>query len=387
MPFTKSKVVAKSTPLIDFWVFGPERGCLMREIPIIRKIRENQRIRIRLFVHPRHVELVHQLLPGDDTECLAYPGGVTFSYKPNLDFDTLATAQSILAYIFWRGWKDYFLFRKALKRERPSLVVNDFLPLVPIYARLHKIRVIGIYNYLLEETSFGRSLWHRILSFNIDLFFPIIYRSCEQMILERIIPPAKDRDNIHFVSPIARDVTCNIPELRLKITDSDLPLVFLSLGGGNTGFVADYLEHFRPIARAGQVQFLLSPRSSSEEQSLKETYPEFIIANSGWNETQDLIAACDLVIARTGFTTVAETLKARVPLLIWHLESHPEIRETEVVLLEHHLAAGVLYADDSEDMVSEKVLSALAVDGLAERLEAIPANGADQAAELMTKYL
>ncbi len=358
----------------------------MRQVSIIRAMRQQKPVRIRLFVHPGHRELTSQLLPGSDTDILTYPGGLTFVYNEQLDFKVSATFRAILRYAFYDGWRDFRYFLKAVKQERPVLIVNDFLPLVPLYAQLTKIPVAGVYNYLLAETSLGKGPLRRLLGWCVKRLFLLVYRLCHLLVLERL-QPSSDHHLGNQVPLVARSQTRPADVVRQQIAAADKPLIFLSLGGGNTPLTERYLARFGTIAREGRWQFLLLPRTPEEEEYLRREQSEFLIGNNQWVETQDIIAACDLVITRAGFSTVAECLKARVPPLIWHLATHPEIRETDDELLRSGLSAGRLYPDDDTDVLREKIARALDAAEVRGRIADIPTDGAEQTAALILKML
>ncbi len=374
-------------PLLDFWFFGPERGHLMKTVSIIREMTVRQELRLRLFVHPQHRELARRLLPELQHTIETYPGGLQLSYNADLDFAVGRTFRSILKYALYNGWRDYRVFRRAVRAERPALIVNDFIPLVPLYAWRAGIPIVGIYNYLLKETSLGDGKLRRLAAWGVERLYRYMYRLCTVMILGNFDSNPPPGPNIRLVPPIARRAIRSRSEVRRSLGADERPLVFLSMGGGNTPQTDSYLRRFRLVAQDPQVQLLLLPRDDQESRRLKQHYPEYLVGEGDWVETQEVIAAADLVISRAGFTTVAESLKAGVPLLLWHVESHPEIRETENNLLGQGLAAGLLTTDDNPTQVRIKVQAALARKDLRHRLLELPTDGAEQAADVILELL
>ena len=76
-----------------------------------------------------------------------------------------------------------------------------------------------------------------------------------------------------------------------------------------------------------------------------------------------------------------------MPLLLWHVEAHPEIRETENNLLGQGLAAGLLTAQDDPTQVRLKVQAALEKTDLHQRLLELPTDGAERAADVILELL
>ena len=374
-------------PLLDFWFFGPERGHLMRTVSIIREMAVRRELRLRLFVHPQHRELARRLLPQSQHTIETYPGGLQLSYNADLDFAVGRTFRSILKYALYNAWIDYRVFLRAVKVERPALIVTDFIPLVPLYAWRAGIPIVGIYNYLLKETSLGHGPLRRLAAWEVGRLYRRMYRLCTRMILGNFASNPPPGANIRLVPPIARRATRSRSEVRRSLGADQRPLVYLSMGGGNTPQTDSYLRRFKLVAQDSQVQLLLLPRDDQESRRLKEHYPDYLVGDGDWVETQEVIAAADLVISRAGFTTVAEALKAGVPLLLWHVEAHPEIRETENNLLGQGLAAGLLTAEDDPTQVRYRVQAALEKTDLRRRLLELPTDGAGQAADIILELL
>ena len=90
----------ESTVLIDFWVFGPERGCLMREIPIIRQL-SVENVRFRIFAHKNHISLIQSSLTGLNIEIVPYRFGLSLKYNKNYDINIFQTLISLIQYMFF----------------------------------------------------------------------------------------------------------------------------------------------------------------------------------------------------------------------------------------------------------------------------------------------
>ncbi len=345
----------------------------MREIPVIRVLL-NSKIDFRLFVHQDHLPLIDLLLPGFEGEVIPYPDSQLLVYTADFNIDVRKTLRALSRYAITAVSKHYKLFQQALRNRRPDLVLNDFIPFTPLFCRLHGIPVLGVYNYRLNYTRLGKTITRKLLSVGIRQVYALMYFLHKAIIIEQINPqPAPGIIPAPIIArkPIRRPV-----QVKQNLHLSDLhPLIFLSLGGGATTATTRYLSIFHWIAENTNWQIVLVPRSAPEGTELATSYPCFKIAPSNWLETQDIINAADLVIARAGFTTVAEALQARVPLLLWHMENHPEIRETEQWLLDNNLAIGKIDSGSSSENIQKLIDTGLADNALIERLKTIPSGG------------
>jgi len=361
-------------PLIDVWVFGPERGCLMREIPIIHQLAQ-ENFRFRLFVHSKHSPLTQKLLHNINADVVTYPSGLSLKYDDSYDIAIIPTLISLMRYVFSTSFRHYFFFRKAIRHERPQLIINDFLPFVPVYALLHGINIAGVYNYRLEYTYLGSSLFHRFLSRGIRYFFSILYALHHPMLIEQIVPKSSTVLTVE-IPVIARSKTETKNSMREKIgLTGRRPVIYLSLGGGATNVNRHILDQFCGLIAQKGWHILIHPRNERESEWFAKTYPMFTLIPHGWLETQNVLQCSSLVIARAGFTTVAECIKLGVPMLLWHVEKHPEIRETENFLIDQNLCAGRIDLTSPIEDISKKIDAGINNKILKDRLNSIPSDG------------
>jgi len=378
-----------SSTLIDLWVFGPERGCLMRAVPVIQALHQaDKNIRFRLFVHKDHLKIVHKVLPVEDFKAISYGRGLRFSYNKNFDIKIFSTIANIAHYATWGFVKHYFLFRRSIKIDRPIIVLNDFMPLTPLFGLLHDLPVIGLYNYVLKETSLGNSLVRRVLSASILLAYNMIYALHTKLFIEQLLPEKDISGRWESVPVIARETTADSASVRALLgVDPDQKLVFLSLGGGGSTSPKAFLEKFSLSSHEPSWKMLISPRSIDEANWIRSHYPDFILSDPEDFETQNLIAASDLIITRAGFTTVAEAVQHNVPLLIWSMKIHPEIRETEQMLKKLGAATDFLRETDSPEELKEKIRLSLENKRAKEEIMKLPRSGADVAVKNIMQYL
>ncbi len=369
-------------PLIDFWIFGPERGCLMREIPIIRQMAQHP-FQFRIFSHKKHEPLIHASLGGLDYTMVPYPSGLSLFYKQNLDIAIYRTLASLMVYALVTSVRHYLLFRREIQQRTPSLVINDYLPFVPVYAQMHRIPVVGIYNYRIQYTSLGKGVFKRILSRGIRLFFSLMYSLHDPMIVEQILPE-NTNNGTREVPVIARGVIEEKSTVmnRLGIDPKDTA-IYLSLGGGATALNETLLGQFERMGTSRGWKIFLHPRSEKESDWLTKRFPSFSLIPYDWVETQDVFQCMSTVVARAGFTTVAECIRLKIPLILWHMETHPEIRETEEYLVSNNLCGGVISESDTLENIELKILACLTNASLRERLNSIPSDGDYQAKKII----
>ncbi len=376
----------ETSPLIDFWIFGPERGCLMREVPIIRQLAVAN-IRFRIFAHKDHKSLIQSSLKDLSFEFIPYRFGLSLKYTKNYDIAIFRTLISLAQYVFFVSISHYSLFRKNIKKQRPTLIVNDFLPLIPIFAHLHKLPIAGVYNYRLHYTGLGESFFHRMLSWGVHTAFTKMYALHQPMLIEQIYPQPFEGHTIE-IPIIARSVveskTSVLAQLNLQKDETN---IYLSLGGGATKINKQILNVFSDIGSAQNWNIILHPRNKYEMEWLGKHYPQFTLVPYDWVETQDILQCASVVVARAGFTTVAECLKLNIPLVLWHMEKHPEIRETENFLKENNLCAGIIHEHDAPDTIAKTIKQGLHNDPLLDKLNLIQSDGDLHAKTLLMKAL
>ncbi len=326
---------ASTLPWVHFWLFGPEFGCVKRELPIVGALRG--RARRLLLVHPRHEPLLSEIFDDDPTvHVQAYRHGLQLAYRPDFDIDIRRTTLNLLKFAAYQWLADWRMFRRAVREHHPAVIVNDFLPQVSLWARWQRFPCIGVYNYALQETDFGRGPYRRLLSLLVPALFRLAYRLPRRMFIETLY----DR----VPRPAMR-----IPLIRRFAADERFPAkkhrYFLALGGhSQPQAVLDYFE--RVTKNAPEIQLLIAPRHRDEPPAANRLFEQVPLPNP--LQTELLYAEISGVITKAGFTTVAEALQTGKVLFLLPLTSHPEIRETERALLQTGRAAAIRLTDPPE---------------------------------------
>jgi len=236
------------------------------------------------------------------------------------------------------SWEDYIAAEKAFLRERGiDLVLSDITPQPFLAAEELGIPSLGISNFT----------WHLIYTHLVgknELTDRIAeaYRAADGALLLPLHEPMevfRDRREVGFV---ARPVTRGRMEIRRLCGLSEgEPLVYL--GGGQSLDPAV----FRGIRTALAGCTLLTPSWT--------TIPGAVRIPPGETETQDWIAACDLVVSKPGYSTISEAVQAGVPMLLFRREGFAE---------DNYLIGGVEEMGIGRELPATAVLDGSWADGL-----------------------
>jgi len=208
---------------------------------------------------------------------------------------------------------------KRLSDKKVELILSDISPLAFEVASRLAVPSIGISNFTwftafldlvpIELIAPLRSSYEKM-----DYFFALA-GSNEQNI--------KPTQQFGFYS--RRVDQSEVGEIRSKI-GINKKLVFLGLG---MKMDLNDLQNL-PIWNSPKIHFIVS-------SNLNIDHPNVSIIEKDYIETQNYIAACDLVITKAGWGTVAESVVAGVPLLIIEREGMNEDQNTIKYLLENNL--------------------------------------------------
>jgi hypothetical protein len=121
----------------------------------------------------------------------------------------------------------------------------------------------------------------------------------------------KERKEISLVS---REITMDKYDIRREcdVSDDEL-LVYVGVG---RSFDPSYLHGMKNINKPN-VKFLASSNTELPFENV-------IKIPTDETETQNYIAACDLIVSKTGYGTVSEAVKARIPMFLLKREGFKE---------------------------------------------------------------
>ncbi|RME01467.1 MAG: hypothetical protein D6814_01455, partial [Calditrichaeota bacterium] len=211
-----------SRPWIHFWLFGPEFGCVKRQLPIIEAVAGE--MQVLLLVHRNHMKLLKTYFSDAHIHIRNYPCGINLEYDAHFNLDLRGSIVNLLKFASFQWVKEFAFFKKCINAFPPRVIVTDYMPYIPLWAKLFRIPAIGVYNYALRYTSFGAGFLRKCLSKIVAAIFRLAYRIPEQMFIESLQPFQLTR-----VIPIPL-ITRNNPRNNEKRTPTGNRF-FIALGG------------------------------------------------------------------------------------------------------------------------------------------------------------
>lgn len=179
------------------------------------------------------------------------------------------------------------------------------------------------------------------------------------------------------VAPVARPL--RRPELIRQrfFCDSSQRLVLLTMGG--LGLQAGQRAALAPMLRQKDTVFVLAGWSRENEFSENLRF----LAQDGLWYHPDLVAAADLVVGKTGYSTVAEAYQANTA---YAMLPRPGFREAPVLeaFIDKHLLS---WKTELDALVSGSWLAQLALLPGTPPKRPLPMNGADQIADFLLSLL
>ena len=237
-----------------------------------------------------------EVIPGPNDPGVAMDGAAVAGER------TLAAVEQWVA-----SWEECIAAEMIFLRDRGfDLVLSDIAPQPFLAAEELGIPSLGISNFtwhLIYTRLFGKNeLTDRIAE---------AYRAAEGALLLPLHEPMEVFKNRREVGLVARAVIRDRMEIRRLCGLSEgEPLVYL--GGGQS------LDPtvFRGVRSTLAGCTLLVPSWTD--------LPGTVRIPPGETETQDWIAACDLVVSKPGYSTIAEAIQARVPMTLFSREGFAE---------------------------------------------------------------
>ena len=339
-PLSKSQETYPSRPKwIHFWLFGPEFGCVKRELPIIETLRLN--FKVLLIVQKKHVAPMRKYFPSNkNIEIVSYHQGINLEYNADLTIKLGKILANAIKFVTYQWIRDFRIFRNTIKNYPPGVIVSDFLPYIPLWARLYRIPTIGVYNFSLNYTSFGNALTHKILEFIVTTAYKVSYAFPNKMFIESLV----EREIPHAMC---------IPIIRRYPTPDDCRdskgNYFIALGDKSNPELI--LEFFKKVHQfAPQLNFWLALREGGEFINLIS--PFNIVSTDSAFSTCDIMQKMDGVITKAGFSTVAEALQFKKKIYTIMLKNHPEIQETANTLIAMGLTKPISLSMQPEEVAS-----------------------------------
>ena len=286
---------------ICFYISDYGYGHASRDIAIIRRILDEIND-VKIFVKtagPFH--FVKQSLPQKNVEVIQTKNDVGVVFKENrVIVDRERTKKMVDEWV--DSWDGYIHNEMGLcKMHKIDLILSDIVPQSFIVADELGIPSIAISNFT----------WHYIF-YNLfgDILATERIKEAYQCADIALVLPFNEEMNIFKkkkqISLVSREITMNRFDMRKRcgISDDEL-LVYVGVGKSFDPF---FMRSMKPV-EAPNLKFLISSDAELPFENVIR------IPNSE-TETQNYIAMCDLVVSKTGYGTVSEAVRAKIPMLL-----------------------------------------------------------------------
>ena len=296
------------TTNICFYVSDYGYGHASRDIAIIRRILDEFND-VKVYVKtdgPFH--FVQQSLPHKNVEVIQTKNDVGVVFKKNsVTVDRERTRNVLDEWIV--SWDDYVQSEKKFCRDHNiDLILSDVTPQPFIVADELGIPSIAISNFT----------WHYIFH-NLFGDIPATERIKEayQSADNALILPFNEEMHIFkkkkMIGLVSRGITMDGHEIRRRcgISDDEM-LVYVGVG---MSFDPSFMRNMKPIE--APMKFLISSNAELP-------FDNVVRIPIDETETQNYIAACDLVVSKTGYGTVSEAIRAKIPMLLLRRDGFKE---------------------------------------------------------------
>ena len=388
---------------LSIWVHGPEFGSAIIQSAILKElIKKKHGISVDINVVKKNKpifdyyfskqikngsftvkknELIHQL-----------------AYSRSMNLSITKTLTKISKNIITKSIPLIRQFHKRVYKNRPRLIISAGLAEIGILAKLMKKPrppTIYIFNYLLEYLRFFKRS-ESLSRFSRKIFIKN-YANYDHSIIQTFFPEKDykikhELDNLILTNIIAREATTTKEKLRKDLgLSSDEKLIFLAMGGA---------KFFKSVARVAKgitrehpdIRFLLLPREAKEIKKFR-SLGNFIVPRNITFETQNYVLASDVIIAKCGFSTIAEAIKFGTNIISVHLPNHAEVTETEILLKNNNIIKNSIKFSDIintkkiKKQLYKKIISEVDNKESILAMKKIKTNGAQQVAKIYLNSL
>jgi uncharacterized protein (TIGR00661 family) len=288
---------------ICFYISDYGYGHASRDIAIIRRIlSEYDDVKIYIKTD-KAFHFVRQSLPQKNVEVIRTKNDIGVVFKENsVSVDKEKTEEMLKEWL--NSWDEYIHNeRRFCEKHEINLILSDIVPQPFIMADELDIPTIAISNFT----------WHYIF-YNLFGDTPATERikeayPCADMAL--VLPFNDDMDFLKFrkkkeISLVSREITVDREEMRRRygIRDNEL-LIYLGVG---ISFDPSFMRDMKKIAMP-DVKFLVSSNAELP-------FGNVVKIPNNETETQNYISMCDLVVSKTGYGTVSEAVRAKIPMFL-----------------------------------------------------------------------
>ncbi len=216
---------------------------------------------------------------------------------------------------YWFGYRaSYSRMEELIREVGPDLVVGDE-EFSGVSVALKK----GIKHALISdelELNFARSFLAEMIEGRVRRWYSDLQRSVSHLIIPDV---GQDSGNIHFVSPIVREVTKDRARV---LGEHDLPsdkkmVVFSKSGTGLGGLLEE--RAIGAFKRSGLRGCFLAVSGGAKTPRSGDVFRLGFIPDN-----QNIVAAADLVISSAGKSTIDEAQSCGTPIIAIPFENHFE---------------------------------------------------------------
>lgn len=294
---------------ICYYISDYGYGHASRSIAVVRRMLHSFDA-AKLYIKTDYpFDFIRQSLPQKNAKAIRIKNDVGVIFRKNsVSVDRDETEKMLDEWLF--SWDEYIRREKEFcKKNHIDLILSDVPPQPFIVAEELGLPSIVISNFT----------WYYI-------FFGLFGKTKSTMMLKRayrrahvslILPLNEEMDyikNRKEVGLVAREVTVDKSDLRNRCgVSKDAFLIFLSVGRSFDQFFLNSLKE----VDYPNVKFLVSSH-------VELPFGKTIKIPSDETETQNYIAACDLIISKAGYSTIAEAINARVPVFLFERDGFKE---------------------------------------------------------------
>lgn len=288
-------------PHIRFYISDHGYGHASRSIAIIRELQStlNAKVSVRTLTSANFIE--DSVLDCDITMLQNDVGPIMDVNTSSIDYKkTIGCVND-----WYRTWDTYIEEEtQYCQKNGVDLILSDITPQVFHVSENLKIPGIAISNFTWDDIY---SPIHE-LSQEVSKMKDAYSRADAAIIL----PLHGDMNHFKekkFVPLISREITKSRTEMRqmCKIAN-DKSLVYVG-----SGLSIDMSPSFLNRLTCNGINILVSSNSNIHGNGIYRI-PKNVV------ETQNYIGMCDLVITKSAYSTVAEAVRAKIPLLLYHRE-------------------------------------------------------------------
>lgn len=280
---------------ILFYISSPGFGHLTRSLAIIEQLLNQQKCKVTIKCSPQHMQFAAEYLRANHQQVAICPFNSGFQIVVDTEKLTVDMAATMNNASQWIKEMDDRADREISTLPGYDLILSDIVPEAFSVAQYRKIPSVGISNFT----------WYEICEEFLDPVFLTglcqAYQRADVMweypfsTSKRI--PIQKREKVGLV---ARPIDAEFAKRKRSEFAADKPLLFISMGG-------DLSICLKPPVHSNYLYTRGIDLSSL-------TGAERVPAEAG--NTQDYLAACDAVLSKCGWSTVAEAVIAKKPLFI-----------------------------------------------------------------------